>query len=579
VHAAPYNASLESSDDTNEQSQRSPGARGGHNVVTSPNLRDYESSKFELAEILRAIKSKCSKERVELHTRITELFTRLAEDRFNLAVVGRFSRGKSTLMNAILGVDRLPMGILPLTSVITSVTYASREDIRIEFEHGRMDYEIRMSELADYVTERGNPRNIKRVARARIGLPVELLRRGFYFVDTPGLGSNIVENARTTEGFLPEADAFLMVSGYDAPLSDDEIRVARTLARLGRRVFFVLNKQDVVSEAERREVYRYVQDRLIEIFGGTAPQLFSVSARVALQGKLAADAARLESSGVTALEEELTRFLIEDKSREFLGAMCKRTLQVLAEIKPDVDADGLRARLVGLRHQYTEQGPVRTAVTAESTTAQNIEARVEECPLCRRVNDALFEFLCQFQYELVTSAEVRERFASAGGLCESHLCLYASVASERGLCLALAPLMRRMSTTLRDAAAQLAHESPFAVRDRLNSANTGCAACQIQSTTELEAIEQFALSRGRTASAASGKLPFLCVPHLRVTIAHVQDLAWLGVLLRGEASAAERLAEDMQRYVLKRDGIRHGLATEEESRAAKDAIEFIAGRR
>ena len=167
MHAAPYNASLGCSDDTNEQSQRSRAARDGHNAVTSPNLRDYESSKFELAEILRAIKSTLPKERADLHTRITELFTRLAEDRFNLVVVGRFSRGKSTLMHAILGVDRLPMGILPLTSVITSVAYASREDIRIEFEHDRMDYEIRMSELADYITERGNPRNIKRIARAR----------------------------------------------------------------------------------------------------------------------------------------------------------------------------------------------------------------------------------------------------------------------------------------------------------------------------------------------------------------------------------------------------------------------------
>jgi tRNA U34 5-carboxymethylaminomethyl modifying GTPase MnmE/TrmE len=135
------------------------------------------------------------------------------------------------------------------------------------------------------------------------------------------------------------------------------MRVARTLARLGRRVFFVLNKQDVVSKAERREVCQYVHDRLTEIFGGSAPQVFSVSAREALQGKLESNAAQLESSGVTALEEELTRFLIEDKSREFLGAMCKRSLQVLAETKSDIDADGLRARLVGLRQKYTEQGP------------------------------------------------------------------------------------------------------------------------------------------------------------------------------------------------------------------------------
>ena len=547
--------------------------------MTNPNLREYELSKFELAEILRAIKSRLPEERVELHTRVTELFTRLAEDRFNLVVVGRFSRGKSTLMNAILGVDRLPMGILPLTSVITSVTYASREDIRIEFERGRIDCEIRMSELAEYVTEHGNPRNIKRVVRARIGLPVEVLRRGFHFVDTPGLGSNIVENARTTEEFLPEADAFLMVSGYDAPLSDDEMRIARTLARLGRPVFFVLNKQDVISEVERREVCRYVKDQLHEIFGGSAPQIFSVSARDALQGKLMPNASRLESSGVMALEEELTRFLIEDKSREFLGAMCRRSLQLLAESKSDVDADGVRARLVGLRHRYPTQGPVRTAVTAESTTAEHSGTRVEECLLCSRVNDALFQFLCQFQYELVTSAEVRERFASAGGLCESHLRLYASMASERGLCLALAPLMRRMATTLGGAAGQLTKDSSVAVRDGLNSANAGCAACQLQSATELEAIEQFAVGCERLVSEASGKFPFLCVPHLRVTISRVRDLTWLGALLGGEASAAERLAEDMQRYVLKRDGVRHALTTEEESRAAKDAIDFIAGRR
>ena len=111
---------------------------------------------------------------------------------------------------------------------------------------------------------------------------------------------------------------------------------------------------------------------------------------------------------------------------------------------------------------------MRKALTAENTTAQHIGERVEECLLCRRVNDALFPFLCQFQYELVTSAEVRERFASAGGLCESHLHLYASMASDRGLCLALAPLVQRMTTTLRGVAARLTSEGLAAVRDGLN---------------------------------------------------------------------------------------------------------------
>jgi hypothetical protein len=187
--------------------------------------------------------------------------------------------------------------------------------------------------------------------------------------------------------------------------------------------------------------------------------------------------------------------------------------------------------------------------------------------------------LCRLQYELVTSAEARERFASGAGLCEMHLCLYASMASERGICLALTPLMRRMTSTLTDAAAQLVSENRLALRDTLNFADSVCIACDVQKNAERQAIEQFVASHSRTGSAGAGKFPFLCVPHIRVAMSQVRDPSWLAALLRSEGSGAQRLAEDMQRYVLKRDGIRHRLATEEESRAAKDSIAFIAGRR
>ncbi len=91
-------------------------------------LREYEQAKFELAEILRVISGQRaatggSAQPAFGEDEIADLFTRLAEDRFVLRVAGCFSRGKTSLMNAILGLDRLPTGILPLTSVITSVAY------------------------------------------------------------------------------------------------------------------------------------------------------------------------------------------------------------------------------------------------------------------------------------------------------------------------------------------------------------------------------------------------------------------------------------------------------------------------
>jgi hypothetical protein len=64
---------------------------------------------------------------------------------------------------------------------------------------------------------------------------------------------------------------------------------------------------------------------------------------------------------------------------------------------------------------------------------------------------------------------------------------------------------------------------------------------------------------------------------LRMTTSYVGNRSWLRTLLQNEAGATERLTEDMQRYALKRDGIRHWLATEEESQAAKAAIALIAG--
>src|ERR1700689_2778308 len=97
-------------------------------------LGTYEQGKFELAEVLRSASALLPREEHDRHRSIRDLQARLAEDRFNLVVVGRFSRGKTSLMNAVLGSDRLPTGIVPLTSVITTVTYGSKEQVVLEYQ-------------------------------------------------------------------------------------------------------------------------------------------------------------------------------------------------------------------------------------------------------------------------------------------------------------------------------------------------------------------------------------------------------------------------------------------------------------
>jgi hypothetical protein len=73
----------------------------------------------------------------DVHTRITQLQERLIEERFNLAVLGQFKRGKSTLLNALLGEPLLPTGVVPLTSIPTFLRGGETRVVRIFFHDGR----------------------------------------------------------------------------------------------------------------------------------------------------------------------------------------------------------------------------------------------------------------------------------------------------------------------------------------------------------------------------------------------------------------------------------------------------------
>lgn len=88
-------------------------------------------------------------------------------------------------MNAILGMDRLPTGVVPLTSVITRVTYGSEAKAVLHDRHTSLFMDIPLSELADHITEQGNPGNHRGITVAEVQLPAEFLRRGFTFIDTP----------------------------------------------------------------------------------------------------------------------------------------------------------------------------------------------------------------------------------------------------------------------------------------------------------------------------------------------------------------------------------------------------------
>jgi GTP-binding protein EngB required for normal cell division len=211
------------------------------------------------------------------------LVERIVEGRFYVACVGQFKRGKSTLLNALVGEAILPTGIVPVTSVVTVVRYGSERSARVRFTSGDSK-DVGLDALSRYVAEAENPENAKGVAGVEVFLPSPLLASGLCLVDTPGLGSVFEGNTRATRAFVPEIDAALVVLGVDPPIGGEELGLVEEIARNVEHLIVVLNKADRHSAEERHESRSFAERILAERFGSPLGAILEVSAVEKLTG-------------------------------------------------------------------------------------------------------------------------------------------------------------------------------------------------------------------------------------------------------------------------------------------------------
>ncbi|HTX02536.1 MAG TPA: dynamin family protein, partial [Candidatus Acidoferrales bacterium] len=119
------------------------------------------------------------------------LINRSAVNELTVLIAGQFKRGKSTLINALIGNDILPTGALPLTSIATSVHFGTESATVTYCDGGSSQIDIR--DLGEYVTETGNPENVRAVSAVDVSVHAEFLH-GLRIVDTPGVASAFVHN-------------------------------------------------------------------------------------------------------------------------------------------------------------------------------------------------------------------------------------------------------------------------------------------------------------------------------------------------------------------------------------------------
>jgi ribosome biogenesis GTPase A len=123
-----------------------------------------------------------------LHEKLLSLERKLDSNQLHLAVLGQMKRGKSSFINALLGAEVLPTGVLPVTATITEIKYGPTPCATILRTTGQRE-NVGISTLADYITEAGNPGNKRQVVSVEITYPSPFLESGMVLIDTPGIGS------------------------------------------------------------------------------------------------------------------------------------------------------------------------------------------------------------------------------------------------------------------------------------------------------------------------------------------------------------------------------------------------------
>jgi predicted GTPase len=241
-----------------------------------------EAISGEPLERLAAVADALGAERIAAEAR--ELAERVAEGRFYVACVGQFKRGKSTLLNALVGERVLPAGIVPVTTVPTVLRYGRRRSARVRTSRGGWE-EADPDALEEYVSEERNPENEKGIEAVEVFLPAPILASGMCLVDTPGLGSVFAGNTAATHAFIPHIDAALVVVGTEPPLAGEELALVETVAWQVDALLVVLNKADRVSDADRGVAIAFAQRVLERRLRRPVERIYEVSAIERLEGR------------------------------------------------------------------------------------------------------------------------------------------------------------------------------------------------------------------------------------------------------------------------------------------------------
>jgi len=259
----------------------------------------------------------------------------------DVAVLGQFKAGKSSFLNGLIGGAVVPVDVLPSTAVVTRIGHGQRERVTVHGLAGEA-FGIPPARLAEFVTERGNPANEKRVAVVDVELPSLAPYEGIRFVDTPGMGSVFVHNTKVSREWMPRVGAALVAVSVNHPLSEDDLLLLNDVSLHTPEAAILLTKADLVSAEELASVIEFTR---IQANSRTGKEwtILPVSNRQGFEG-MREEVAKYLRERIAGRREEAFGEIARHKVHALVGG-CREYL-TLADRAAGA-ADAARSDLVG----------------------------------------------------------------------------------------------------------------------------------------------------------------------------------------------------------------------------------------
>lgn len=327
----------------------------GAQVLNYGSYAAFKQTVSELTDCLYQLKE--YSEELDLNNTaksIGDTIEKVANEHFEVAIVGEFKRGKSTLINALLGEEVLPADVLPATATLNRVTYSESPYVEVEYKNGESE-RVDIDKLADYVTKLSyeSEKRAETVKQATVYYDTAFCKNNVDIIDTPGLNDD-EQMTNVTLSILPEIDAAVFVISANSPFSQFEkefLEKKMLTSDMGRIIFavncfgtFSKEDEDRIVETVEKRIGSYVMEKAKMVMGENSkefavykrkigkPKVIGVYAKKALMAKESHDDEMLRESNFPTFESVLETMLTKERGSITLQILANKIISSGSEI-------------------------------------------------------------------------------------------------------------------------------------------------------------------------------------------------------------------------------------------------------